>query len=216
VGDPLVRASRACDPRAEEETMKRLATAVFISLLAMALLAPASAGATVKQRFWQDLSLSGPFAGRITLAIAFEDTKGNRLFKPRYASAYDLDARTSCDAPGDPWRSLGANAYSKYLYFRGSLDGGRFDHRFENEWESTQTAPVHGGLSGKLAWRGKWVKRVTGYFDVSDWDIWPATDSNCITSGTYSATRCKPQRSERNRPEWWRKWKVPVCRDYPM
>ena len=196
--------------------MRRLGITFVASLLAGVLLAPAPAQATVKHRFWQDLSLSGPFAGRITLAIAFEDTNGNRRFKPRYASAYDIDVQTSCDAAGDPRHSLGGNAFSKYSYFAPRLENGRFDHRFENQFESAQTAPVHGSLSGKLVWRGKWVKRVAGSFNVEDWDLPPGTDSNCTSSGSYSATRCKPWRPKRNRPAWWRKWKVPVCSDYPF
>lgn len=199
--------------------MKRLAIAIFVSLLAMALLAPASVGTTVKHRFWQDLSLSGPFAGRITLAIAFEDTKGNRLFKPRYASAYELKVQTSCDAPGDPWHKFNADAFPSSgfgPYFNPPLHNGRFDHRFENEYAPLE-GPVHGDLTGKLVWRGKWVKRVTGSFDVEvTGTSGPPPTSSCTSLGSYDATRCKSPRYKRDRPEWWRRWKVPVCRDYPF
>ena len=194
----------------------RITFTALVALLVVVLLASAGAQATVKHRFWQDLSLNGPFAGRISLAIAFEDTNGNRRFKPRYASAYDLDVQTSCDAPDDPWHSLGGNAFSKYSYFKGALRNGGFAHRFENQAENPQTAFVHGDLTGKLVWRGKWIKRVKGSFEVEDWDIYPATDSNCTSLGSYDATRCKPARSKRNRPEWWRKWKAPICADYAM
>jgi hypothetical protein len=44
----------------------------------------------------------------------------------------------------------------------------------------------------------------SGTFDISEWDIWPATDSNCTSDGSYSATRCKPRRYD-TPPEWWRK-----------
>ena len=57
----------------------------------------------------------------------------------------------------------------------------------------------------------KRTARVTGAFDVEDWDPNPGVLENCISYGSYSASPCKRKWSKRDRPRWHTEWKVPVC-----
>jgi len=195
--------------------MKRLLIAAFASLLAAAVMAPGTAQSATKYRYWQDLSISGPYAGQVSVTIAYEDKRGNRKFRPRYAAAYQLQAATSCGASaGDV--ETGGNAYSKYSYFMGPLINGRFTHRFENQFEQPAAAPIKGDLTGRVLPRvkkaGRVVRaaRVDGAFDVEHWNASVASQ-NCVSSGRYSATPCKRWRSKRDRPRWYNEWKVPIC-----
>jgi len=196
--------------------MRRLLIAVFASLLAVAVIAPAAHGAT-KYRYWQDLSVSGPYAGKVVLTIAYEDTNGNRKFKPRYAAAYELLAQTSCESSADVQRHISGNAFNKYGYFKEKLTNkGRFSHRFESQFPSPAMAPIKGELHGtvlkRLKRRNRVVRtaRVNGGFNIEDWDQQPET-VGCLSAGSFSATPCKRWRSKRDRPRWWKEWKAPVC-----
>jgi hypothetical protein len=199
--------------------MRRVRVTVFASLLALAVLAPAAAQGTTKYRYWQDLSVSGPFAGQISLAVAYEDRHGNGKFTPRFAAAYQLRAQVSCNPGGETDFGTGGNAYAKYSYFKEGLTNGRFDHRFEDQFPSPQVAPLKGDLNGTVLKRVKRGNRVTrtarvnGAFDVEDWDPYglAGVRENCISFGSYSATPCKRRRSKRDRPRWYREWKVPIC-----
>ena len=192
--------------------MKRALTVVFASLLAVAVIAPTAAQGTTKYRYWQDLSVSGPFPGQINLAIAYEDKNGNGKFKPRYAVSYNLQAQASCDPGGATELQLGGNKFSKYNYFVAALSKGRFAHRFEDQAEQPELSALKGDLNGTVLKKQKRGKRVTrtarvnGAFDV---------EGNCISSGSYSATQCKRGRQKNDRPRWYREWKAPVCSGDP-
>lgn len=192
--------------------MRRVLITVFASLLALAVIAPAAAQGTTKYRYWQDLSVSGPFAGHINLAIAYEDKNGNGKFKPRFAVSYNLQVQGSCDPGGATELNFSGNAFSKYNYFNKSLQKGRFAHRFEDQAEQPELAARKGDLNGTVLKKQKQGKRVTrtarvnGAFDV---------EGNCISSGSYSATQCKRGRPKNDRPRWWREWKAPICSEDP-
>ncbi|MGZ5355466.1 MAG: hypothetical protein ACXWE8_03815 [Solirubrobacterales bacterium] len=179
-------------------------------MLVAALLAPAAARATAKYRVFQDLSVGGPFSGKVFLAIDDEDTNGNGRFRPRRASAYNLTVQASCDASGG-LHTIRDNAFNKYGNFSVPLDNGRFSYRFETRFENPATAAIRGDLTGTVKPQ---KKRVDGAFDIEDWALDAAT-SNCVSFGSYSATRCKAWRSKRDRPRWWREWNVPVCKGSP-
>lgn len=192
--------------------MKRPGLIALAALAASMTLAPGAAHGATKYRYWQDLSVSGPYSGRITLAIAYEDQDRNGRADPRSAAAYDLRITTSCE-PSGGLRQLGGNSASKYSPFNPKLISGRFDYRFESAAEQPQNSNVRGSLNGTV--RKKTAKRkarVTGSFSIDDWDLSPSLQG-CVSSGTYSATQCKRWRSKRNRPRWWREWKAPVCKD---
>ncbi|MGA8217174.1 MAG: hypothetical protein WB771_01290 [Solirubrobacterales bacterium] len=198
--------------------MKRALIIVFASLLAVVAIGPAAAQGRTKYHYWQDLSVSGPFPGQIFLTVAYRDRHGNGKFTPRYAAAYRLRTGVSCTT-GDPGDLLiSGNEFNKYGYFRAKLSHGRFTHRFENQAEQPQASVLKGVLNGKVLKqhrRGNRVTRtarVSGAFNVEDWDPAPGT-TNCTTSGSYSATSCKRWMSSRA-PKYshWKRQKAPVCR----
>jgi hypothetical protein len=200
--------------------MRRPLIAAFASLLALAMIAPAAAQGMTKYRYWQDLSVSGPFRGQISLAIAYKDRHGNRKFTPRYAAAYQLRTQVSCSPGGETNFGFGGSAANKYGYFKKALTNGRFSHRFENQFENPPQAPWKGDLNGRVLKRLKRADRVirtarvNGAFDVEDWDPYglAGVSENCTSFGShYAATPCKRWRSKRNRPRWYREWKAPVC-----
>lgn len=188
--------------------MRRLLITAFASLLAVAVIAPAAAQGATKYRYWQDLSVKGPFPGQIVLAIAYEDKQGNGKFKPRFADSYNLETQGNCDPGGETVLHLGGNAFSKYNYFKQPLAKARFTHRFEDQAEQPDLSALKGDLNGTVLKKQKHGKRVTrtarvnGKFDV---------EGNCISSGSYSATQCKRWRSKRDRPRWYTEWKAPIC-----
>jgi hypothetical protein len=106
------------------------------SLVALVMAAPAAAQGPTKYRYWQDLSVIGPFRGQISLAIAYEDRHGNGKLTPRYAAAYQLRVQVSCNPGGETDFGIGGNAYAKYAYFAPAITNGRFDHRFEDQFET--------------------------------------------------------------------------------
>ena len=188
--------------------MKRALTVVFASLLAVAVIAPTAAQGTTKYRYWQDLSVSGPFPGQINLAIAYEDKNGNGKFKPRSAVSYNLQVQASCNPGGEIELQLGGNAFAKYNYFVAAVRKGRFAHRFGSEQPESST--LEGDLNGTVLKKQKQGKRVTrkarvnGAFDF---------EGTCISSGSYSATQCKSRKEpKRDWPRWFREWKAPVCK----
>ena len=195
----------------------RFSLALIESLLAVAAAAPAADGAT-KYRYWQDLRLTGPYDGRVTLAVAYEDRDGDGRFEPQYAAAYDIRVQTSCD-PAGALHGLSGSSASKYGFFAPPLLDGRFTHRFENQFEQPQTAPVAGEIDGTLRakvkrhGRVKRPARVDGVFSVERWNLGGLT--GCTSTGTYSATQCKRWRSKRDRPRWYREWKAPICTSDP-
>jgi len=198
--------------------MKRTLTVVFASLLAVAVIAPGAAQGATKYRYFQDLNVSGPFAGEISLAVLYKDKRGNRKFTAREVHAYDLQVKTSCNPGGEAVLDFGGHAFSKFNYFRVALNRkGRFAHRFENQAEVPEVSGIRGELKGRVLRRLKRGKKVTrpprvnGAFNVEDWDPNSGVKENCISYGSYSATPCKRWRSKRDRPRWYRKWKVPVC-----
>jgi hypothetical protein len=202
--------------------MKR-ALSIALALLIGAALAVPTAQATrfdphARNRYFQDLSVTGPFPGRIVIGVLYRENRHGE-FTPREAVAYSLQVGVSCNPGGEALFDAGGDAASKYAYFHQRLTNGRFSHRFENQFENPALAPVKGDLSGRvlkrLKRRGRVTRtaRVNGTFNVEDWDPYgqAGVQENC-SSASYSATPCKVWMSSRA-PHYdrWKRWKVPVC-----
>jgi hypothetical protein len=176
-----------------------------------------------RYRYFQDLSVTGQFPGRIVFGLLYRENRHGE-FTPREAVAYSLDVGVSCNPGGAAEFGFGGSATSKYAYFRQVLQDGRFSHRFENQFENPQLAPWKGSLNGRVLKRLKRSGRVTrtaridGTFNVEDWDPYGMAGirENCTTSASYSATPCKVRMSPRS-PHYdrWKRWKVPVCYQSP-
>jgi hypothetical protein len=196
--------------------MRRALIVVVASLVSLVVVAPAAAQGPTKYRYWQDLSVTGPFPGQIVLTVAYEDRDGNGKFKAQRVASYHLRVQVSCNPGGVSALEARGNEASKYSYFSEALVNGRFAHRFEDEVEP-QVATERGDLNGTLLKRLKRgnqvtrTARVNGAFDVEDWDPVPGVRENCISFGSYSATPCKRWRPQRDRPRWYREWKAPIC-----
>jgi hypothetical protein len=189
-GEPMGVASR---------TMRRALTVFALTVLALAMIAPA-AQSRQKERFFQDLSLNGPFPGEIAFSVIYQDRHGNGKFRPGWAIGYSLDAQVSCDPGGPSDLIIAKNSANPVAHFKQRLTRGRFATRFEAEL-SPQLAPPHGDLTGKVL-KGK----VNGAFNVEDWDPNPGGRENCVSSGSFSATPCKS-----GDPRFIDQ-KIPVCR----
>ena len=196
--------------------MRRALTAALASLIAAGVMLPSAAQATTKVRAFEDLSLSGPYPGQIFINIRYEDRNGNRKFTPRYAVGYRLQGQRSCALGGQSGFDIAGNAYSKYIYFKAKLRKGRFVHPFGSEFP--EAASISGSLTGLVADRLKRdtlprpTARVTGAYDIQDWDPTPGVLENCVSSGSYSASPCKRKRSTPDPwPRWYREWDAPIC-----
>ena len=176
-----------------------------------------------RYRYFQDLTVTGAHTGRVVFAVLFEQNrKGN--FTPREMVSYNLRTQVSCNPGGVSELGIGGNAFAKYSYFMESLTNGHWAHRFEDQFENAQAAPLKGDLSGTVLKRLKRGGRVTrtarvdGAFDIQDWDPYGLTgvQENCVSSGSYSATPCKRRMSPRA-PNYsrWKRWKMPVCHQDP-
>ncbi len=205
------------------EPLRRALFIAFILLIGGGLIVP-TAQATffhphARYRFFQDLSVTSPFPGRILFGVLFKQNRHGE-FTPRRAVGYRLQVGVSCNPGGNSAFSIGGNGFSKYAYFSAKLIKGRFFHAFGSEVPD-------GGLSTKGDLRAKVLKkrkrngrvtrkaRVNGTFNVEDWDPYglAGVQENCTSAGSYSAPTCKPPRMSPQSPKYnrWKRWKVPKC-----
>lgn len=168
--------------------MRRALTLVALSVLAMAMIAPAAQGKRTV-RLFQDLDVTGSLSGQIFLTVIYQDRHGNGKFRPRWAG-YDLETQVSCNPGGISELIVLKSAANPDVQFKLRLKKGRFATRFESGL-SPQLAPPHGDLTGKVS-KGRVGKgRINGAFNVEDWDPNPGARENCVASGSFSATPCK-------------------------
>jgi hypothetical protein len=160
-------------------------TAVALSVLAVALIAPAAQGRQ-RERFFQDLGMGGTFPSQIFLTVIYQDDHGNGEFRPRWAIAYSLQAQVSCNPGGSSELSITKSEHSPDGHFKQKIKKGRFATRFEAEL-GPEVAPPHGDLTGRITRKN----RINGAFNVEDWDPNPGGRENCISSGAFSATPCR-------------------------
>lgn len=208
--------------------MKRALSIALASLIGAALVVSTAQAFRAdpqhtRYRYFQDLSVTGQFPGRIIFGVLYEENR-NGEFTPREVVSYHLQDGASCNPGGATDFGIGGNAFAKYSYFAVTLTNGRFSHRFGSELPEAQVSSLKGDLSGtvlKRLKRGGGVTRtarVDGTFNVEDWDPWGLTGvlENCTSSGSYSATTCKRRMSPRA-PNYsrWKRWKVPVCYQDP-
>ena len=201
--------------------MKRTLSIVLALLVGLVLAVPAAQATRseppVRYRFFQDLSVTGPFPGRILFGVRFEQNRHGE-FTPRVAVGYGLQTGVSCNPGGSSLFSIGGNAFSKYGSFSEVLTNGHFSHEFGSELPNPSL--IKGDLIGTVLKRlkrgGRVVRtaRVDGTFNVEDWDPGGPTGAqqNCTTSGSYSASTCKAPRKP-GAPNFsrWKRWKVPKC-----
>ena len=195
-------------------------------LLTGALLASTAVASRVnpqhtRYRYFQDLTVTGAHTDRIVFAVLFANRKGNST---REMVSYDLRTQVSCNPGGVSELGIGGNAFAKYSYFMEPLTNGHWAHRFEDQFENAQAAPLKGDLSGTVLERLKRGGRVTrtarvdGAFDIQDWDPYGLTgvQETDISSGSYSATPCKRRTSPRA-PNYsrWKRWKMPSATRTP-
>jgi hypothetical protein len=202
--------------------MKRALFIAFVLLIGGALAVPAAQATRfdphTRYRFFQDLSVTSPFAGRILFGVRFEQNRHGE-FTPRVAVGYRLQTGVSCSPGGDAAFSIGANGFSKYGWFSEVLTNGHFSHTFGSELPDPSL--IKGDLIGTVLKRlkraGRVVRtaRVDGTFNVEDWDPSGPTGAqqNCTSSGSYSASTCKTPHMSPQSPHYdrWKRWKVPKC-----
>lgn len=160
-------------------------TVAALSVLAVAVIAPAAQGRQ-KERYFQDLSVSGPFAGQVFVTVIYQDRHGNGRFRPRWAIAYSVEAPVSCNPGGMSAFSITKSADNPFAPFKQRLERGRFATRFEAQLDPQRLPPI-GELNGRVTRN----RRVNGSFNVEDWDPNPGARENCISSGSFSATPCR-------------------------
>jgi hypothetical protein len=209
--------------------MKRALTIALASLIGAALAVPTAQASRVdpqhtRYRYFQDLSVSGQFPGRIIFGVLYEENRKGE-FTPQELDSYHLQVGASCNPGGATLFGIGGNAFAKYAYFYAPLtNGGRFFHTFGSELPDTATPNPKRDLSGTVLKRLKRVggvtrtARIDGRFNVEDWDPYgqAGVRENCTSSGSYSATPCK-RRMPPGTPNFsrWKRWKVPVCYQDP-
>ena len=208
-----------------EERMKRALSIALASLVATVLAVPTAQASRAdphhsRYRFFQDLSVTSPFPGRIFLGVLFKENSHGEL-TPREAVSERLQVGVSCNPGGNSVFSIGGNAFSKYAYFSAVLTNGRFSHPFGSE--VPEGYPLKGDLIGTVLKRlkrgGRVVRtaRVDGTFNLEDWDPFTGVQENCASSGSYSASTCKTPRMSPTAPNYsrWKRWKVPKCYTAP-
>jgi hypothetical protein len=207
--------------------MKRALPIALASLIGLALCVPAAQASRAdphhtRYRFFQDLSVTSPFPGRIFFGVLFKENSHGE-FTRREVVSYRLQVGVSCNPGGDSVFGIGGNVFAKYSYFGATLTNGRFAHTFGSE--VPEGYPLKGDLSGTVLKRLKRGGRVTrkarvdGTFNVEDWDPFGLTgvQENCTSSGSYSASTCKTPRMSPTAPNYsrWKRWKVPKCYTAP-
>lgn len=160
--------------------MRRVVALAALSVLAMALPSPAAQG-KVKQRQFEDLTVTASFPARIYFTVIFKDNHGNGKFKPRWIVGYALQTQVSCNPGGLSNLFVGKSKESTVAHFKQRLKKGRFATRFEAELDPQLRPPV-GDLSGRVTHTA-----VNGTFNLQDWDPNPGVRENCTASGSFSA-----------------------------
>ena len=178
--------------------MKRALTAAALSVLALAVIAPAAQGRQ-KERYFQDLSVSGSFPGRVFLTVMYQDSHGNGKFTPRSITAYSVEAQVSCNPGGTSAFSITKSQRNPITPFRQRLKKGRFATAFQAHVDPQLIPPI-GDLNGRVTPK----RRVNGTFNVVDWDPNPGARANCISSGSFTATPCGD-------PKFTARLKIPLC-----
>ena len=178
--------------------MRRAMTAAALSLLAVAVIAPAAQGRQ-KERYFQDLNVTGPFAGQVFLTVIYQDTHGNGRFTPRWVVAYSVEAQVSCNPGGQSAFSITKSERNPYTPFKQRLKKGRFATAFEAHVDPRLRPPI-GDLNGRVTRK----RKVNGSFNVVDWDPNPGARENCISSGSFRATPCGDPK--------FTDLKIPLCR----
>ena len=211
-----------------DDRMRRLLSIALALLIGVALAVPVAQATRAdpqhtRYRFFQDLSVTSPLPGRILFGVLFKQNRHGE-FTPREVDGYALQVGVSCNPGSDSFLDIGGNAFSKYRYFSEALTNGRFSHTFGSELPDTPVPSVIGGLSGTVLKRLKRggrvvrVARADGTFNVEDWDPFGPTGAqeNCTSSGSYSASTCKPRSMSPRSPKFsqWRRWQVPKCFGY--
>lgn len=168
--------------------MRRALTIAALSVLAVAMIAPAAQGKRTV-RLFQDLDLTGSLPGQIFLTVVYQDRHGHGKLRPRWAG-YILQTQVSCNPGGLSNLIVLKSAANADVQFKARLKKGRFATRLESG-VNPQLAPARGDLTGKVS-KGRVGKgRVNGAFNVEDWDPNPGARENCVASGSFSATPCK-------------------------
>jgi hypothetical protein len=168
--------------------MRRALTLVALLMLAMAMVAPAAQGKRTA-RLFQDLDTTGPLSGQIFLTVVYQDRHGNGKFKPKWVG-YILQTAVSCNPGGISGLTVLKGAASLDSQFKARVTKGRFATRLESG-VNPAAAPPYGDLTGKVS-KGRIGKgRVSGSFNVADWDPNPGSRENCVAGGSFSATPCK-------------------------
>jgi hypothetical protein len=178
--------------------MRRAVTAVALSALAVAVIAPAAQGRQ-KERYFQDLNVTGPFPGHVFLTVIYQDSNGNGKFRPRSLVAYSVEAQVSCNPGGQSDFSISKSKDNPIVPFKQRLKKGRFATTFEARVDPQLIPPI-GDLNGRVTRKG----RVNGAFNVVDWDPNPGARENCISSGSFHATPCGDPK--------FKNLKIPLCR----
>jgi hypothetical protein len=181
--------------------MRRAITVVVIATLAVAVIAPAAEGRR-KERYFQDLSVTGPLPSRAFFTVIYRDSRGNGKFKPRTVIAYSVEAQVSCNPGGISDLSITKSSDNPFAPFKQTLKKGRFATRFEAQLDPQRRPPI-GDLNGNVK-----SNKVNGSFNISDWDPNPGARENCIASGSFSATPCGD-------PKFVARLKIPLCERIP-
>lgn len=207
--------------------MKRALSIAIALLIGATLAVPTAQAARVdpkdsRYRFFQDLSVTSSFPGRIFFGVLFKENSHGEL-TPREVVSYRLEVGVSCNPGRDSVFGIGGNAFAKYAYAAATLTKGRFAHAFGSE--VPEGYPLKGDVSGTVLKRVKRGGRVTrtarvdGTFNVADWDPGGLTgvQENCTSFGSYSASTCKPRYMSPRAPNYdrWKRWKVPKCYTSP-
>jgi hypothetical protein len=160
--------------------MRRVVAVVALSVLVLALPSPAAQG-KLKQRQFEDLTVTGAYPAQIYFTVIFKDNHGDGRFQPRWLIGYALRTQVSCNPSGLSDLFIAKNSQSTVTYFKQRLKNGRFATRFEADLDPKLIPPI-GDLSGRVGHRA-----VNGSFNIQDWDPNPGARENCIASGTFSA-----------------------------
>jgi hypothetical protein len=173
-------------------------TAAAISVLAVGVIAPVAQGRQ-KERYFQDLNVTGPFTGQVYLTVIYQDSHGNGKFRPRSIIAYSVEAQVSCNPGGMSDFAITKRVRDPYTPFKQRLKKGRFATRFEARVDPGLRPPI-GVVNGRVTDK----RRVNGSFSVEDWDPNPGARQNCISSGSFHATPCGDPK--------FTNLKIPLCR----
>ena len=210
-----------------DDRMRRLLSIALALLIGVALAVPVAQATRAdpqhtRYRFFQDLSVTSPLPGRILFGVLFKQNRHGE-FTPREVDGYALQVGVSCNPGSDSFLDIGGNAFSKYRYFSEALTNGRFSHTFGSELPDPgsfrhRRFERHGPEAAEARGTGRALARADGTFNVEDWDPFGPTGAqeNCTSSGSYSASTCKPRSMSPRSPKFsqWRRWQVPKCFGY--